>query len=185
MSHVHVLSCIHTFNSLCSSILCSWSFFDCLSLSLSLSLFLELVYSMTPKRKSTPSQNLLHSGASTSSFDPTLSHVQFHDDKGRKDFLKNFSWGGINLECQVILLEFFDTDLPIVIYSKGWESLLGMAILPRPAWPAPPRVAPCGFSPPCKGDGAGMGRDFRPAPRGGTGMGLHFLGPSRPVVLSC
>ena len=56
-----------------------------------------------------------------------------------------------------------------------------MAILPRPAWPAPPRFAPCGFSPPRKGGGAGMGRDFRPAPRGGAGMGLHFLDPPRPA----
>ena len=58
---------------------------------------------------------------------------------------------------------------------------LGMAILPRPAWPAPPRFAPCGFSPPRKGGGAGMGQDFRPAPRGGAGMGLHFLDPPRPI----
>ena len=61
------------------------------------------------------------------------------------------------------------------------SSHLGMAILPRPAWPAPPRFAPCGFSPPRKGDGAGMGQDFRPAPRGGAGMGLHFLDPLRPI----
>ena len=52
-----------------------------------------------------------------------------------------------------------------------------MAIFPRPAWPAPPRFAPCGFSPPRKGGGVGMGQDFRPAPRGGAGMGLHFLDP--------
>ena len=34
---------------------------------------------------------------------------------------------------------------------------LGMTILSRPAWPAPPCFAPCGFSPPHKGGGAGMG----------------------------
>ena len=28
----------------------------------------------------------------------------------------------------------------------------------------PSPLRPCGFSPPCKGDGAGMGQDFRPAP---------------------
>ena len=61
------------------------------------------------------------------------------------------------------------------------HSRLGMAILPRLAWPAPPRFAPCGFSPPRKGDGAGMGQDFRPAPWGGVGMGLHFLDPLRPI----
>ena len=60
-----------------------------------------------------------------------------------------------------------------------------MAILPRPAWSAPPRFTPCGFFPPRKGGGVGMGWDFRPVPRGGAGMGLHFLDPPRPVVLSC
>ena len=61
------------------------------SLSLSLSLFLALVCSMAPKRKSTPSQNPLHSGASTSSSDPTPSHVRFREDKAQKDFSENFS----------------------------------------------------------------------------------------------
>ena len=56
-----------------------------------------------------------------------------------------------------------------------------MAIFPRPTWPAPPRFALCGFSPPRKGGGAGMGQNFRPAPRGGAGMGLHFLDPPRPI----
>ena len=51
---------------------------------------------------------------------------------------------------------------------------------PRPAWPALPRFAPCGFSPSRKGGGAGMGRDFRPVPWGGVGMGLHFLNPPHP-----
>ena len=74
-----------------------------LSLSLSLSLSLALACSMAPKCKSTPSWNPLRSGASSSSpFDPTLSHVQFHDDKARKDFLENFFRWGIHLERQVI-----------------------------------------------------------------------------------
>ena len=47
-------------------------------------------YFMAPKRKSTLSQNPLRSGAS-SSFDPTPSHVRFHDEKARKDFSENFS----------------------------------------------------------------------------------------------
>ena len=58
---------------------------------------------------------------------------------------------------------------------------VGMAIFPRPAWPASPRFTPCGFSPPCKGGGAGMGQDFRPTPRGGARMGLHFLDPPCPA----
>ena len=82
---------------------------------------------MAPKRKSTPSQNSLCSGASTSS-DPTPSYVRFRDDKAWKDFLANFSWQGIHLERQVILSNFSNTDLPIVIYSWGWGSLCDISI---------------------------------------------------------
>ena len=121
-------SCIRTFKFLYSYILSCWCFSDCLSLSLSLSLFLTLVCTMEPKRKSTPSQNPLHSGASTSSSDPTPSHVRFHDDKARKDFSENFSQRGIHLECQVILLDFSNTDLPTVIYSRGGGSLCDIPV---------------------------------------------------------
>ena len=59
--------------------------------SLSLPLFLfTLVVSMAPKRKSTPSQNPLCSGAPSSS-DPTPSHLRFHDEDARKDSSENFS----------------------------------------------------------------------------------------------
>ena len=51
-----------------------------LSLSLSLSLSLALVCSMTPKCKSTLSQNPLRSGVSSFS-DPTPSYVWFRDDE--------------------------------------------------------------------------------------------------------
>ena len=60
--------------------------------------------------------------------DSTPSHVRFHDDKARKDFLENFSRRGIHSECQVILLNFFNIDLPTVIYSRGWESLCGTSV---------------------------------------------------------
>ena len=94
-----------------------------ISLSLSLSLLVSLL--MAPKKsKTTPSQNPLRSGASSSSFvDPTLSHVRFRDDKARKDFSENFSRCSIHSECQVVLSDFFNTDLPTIIYSKGWELL--------------------------------------------------------------
>ena len=95
---------------------------------LSLPLFLfTLVVSMTLKRKSTPAWNPLHSGASLS-FDPTLSHIRFRDDDAFKAFLGNFSRRDIHLECQVILLDFTDTDLPSVIHSRGWESLCDVPI---------------------------------------------------------
>ena len=45
----------------------------------SLSLLFTLVMSMAPKRKSTPSQNPLRSGASSSS-DPTPSHIRLCDE---------------------------------------------------------------------------------------------------------
>ena len=47
--------------------------------------------SMAPKRKSTLSQNPLCSRTSSSSSDPTPSHIRFRDEDARKDFLENFS----------------------------------------------------------------------------------------------
>ena len=85
--------------------------------SLSLSLLLMLVCSMALKCKSTLSQNPLHSEAS--SFDPTPSYVRFRDEKAKLDFSENFSRHGIHSECQVVLSDFFDTDLPTVIYSQS------------------------------------------------------------------
>ena len=101
-----------------------------LSLSLSLSLFLALVCSMESKRKFTPSWNPLHFEASSSSspFDHTPSHVRFHNDKARKEFLENFSWWGIHSKCQVVLSYFFETELPTIIYSRGWESLCDIPV---------------------------------------------------------
>ena len=98
-----------------------------LRVSLSLSLLLALVFSMTPKRKCTPSQNPLRPGAS--SFDPPPSYVRFHDEKAKSDFSKNFSRQGIHSERQVILSDFFETDLPTIIYSRGWESLCGIPVI--------------------------------------------------------
>ena len=82
---------------------------------------------MAPKRKSTPARNPLHSDASSSS-DPTLSHIRFHDDDTFKAFSENFSRRGIHSERQVILMDFADTDLPSVIHSRGWESLCDVPV---------------------------------------------------------
>ena len=82
---------------------------------------------MAPKRKSTPAWNTLHSGASSSS-NPTLSHIRFYDDDAFKAFSETFSRRGIHSECQVILTNFADTDLPSIIHSKGWESLCDVLI---------------------------------------------------------
>ena len=97
----------------------------CFSLSLSFSLSDSLC--MALKLKSAPSRNPLRSGVSSSS-DPTPLHVRFRDEKARQDFLENFSKRGIHLEGHIILLEFFDTDLPTVIHSRGWESLCEIPI---------------------------------------------------------
>ena len=88
---------------------------------------LRLVVSMTPKRKSTPAQNPLRSCASSSS-DPSPSIVWFRDDDAFKAFSKNFSRWDIHSECQVVLSDFADTDLPSVIHSRGWESLCDVPI---------------------------------------------------------
>ena len=77
---------------------------------------------MAPKRKSTPSQSPLRFGASSSS-DSIPLHVRFCDEKACQDFSENFSRRAIHLECQVILSDFSNTDLPTVIHNQGWESL--------------------------------------------------------------
>ena len=99
-----------------------------LIVSLSLPLFLlTLVVSMAPKRKSTPSRNPLRSGTSSSS-DPTPSHLQFCNDDAHKAFSENFSRRNVHSERQVILADFADTDLPDVIHSRGWESLCDVSV---------------------------------------------------------
>ena len=86
-----------------------------------------LVVSMAPKRKSTLSQKPFRSGALSSS-DPTPSHIRFRDEDTRKDFSENFSQRGVHSECRVILVDFADTDLPVAIHSRGWESLCDVPV---------------------------------------------------------
>ena len=81
---------------------------------------------MAPKSKSTPFRNPLHSGTSSSNRTPL--HVLFHDKKAYKDFSDNFPKYGVHLECHVILSDFFDTALPSVIHTQGWESLCEIPI---------------------------------------------------------
>ena len=121
ISHAYVLSFQYT----CYI----WNFLGLFWLSfLSLPFFpFTLVVSMALKRKSTPAWNPLHSGASSSS-DPTLSHIRFRDDDAFKAFLENFSRRGIHSECQVILSDFANTDLPSVIHRRGWESLCDVSV---------------------------------------------------------
>ena len=71
--------------------------------------------------------NLLRFRASSPS-NPTPSHVRFHDDKAWQDFWKNFSRQGIHSKHQVILSDFSDTNLPIVIHNSGWESLCDVPV---------------------------------------------------------
>ena len=126
MSHVHAFPThTHLLFNIFGIIDIAWDFSDC-SLFLSLFLF-TLVVSMAPKRKSTPTRNALRSSAS-SSFDPSSSNVWFHDDDAFKAFSENFSRQGIHSECQVVLSDFADTDLPSVIHNRGWESLCDVPI---------------------------------------------------------
>ena len=115
---MHTYSLFHIFDIFDDA----WDFFDCSSLLLPLNLF-TLVVSIAPKCKSTPAQNLLCSGASSST-DPSPSNVRFYDDDAFKAFSENFSRQGIHLEHQVILSDIADTDLLSVIHSRGWESLV-------------------------------------------------------------
>ena len=87
------------------------------------SLFLfTLVVSMTPKCKSTPARNPLHSDAFSSS-DHVPFSIRFYNDDAHKAFTENFSRQGIHSERRVILGYFADIDLPTVIHSWEWESL--------------------------------------------------------------
>ena len=75
MSHIHAFP-RHMYSFF--NILAIFDVGTFLIVSLSLSFLFTLVVSMAPKRKSTSSQNSLHSGASSSS-DPTPSHIWFRD----------------------------------------------------------------------------------------------------------
>ena len=115
-----------------------WYYWCCLGLFwlsfLFLPLFLfTLVVSMTLKRKSIPTRNPLRSGASSSS-DPSPSNVRFRDDDAFKAFSKNFSKRSIHSECQVVLSNFADIDLPSVIHSRGWESLFDVLVTCPPVF---------------------------------------------------
>ena len=82
---------------------------------------------MAPKRKSALSRNPLHFKASSSANIAPFS-IQFRDEKAKSDFFENFSRQGVQSERQVILSDFFDIDLPIVIHSQDWESLCDILV---------------------------------------------------------
>ena len=126
MSHVQTFSMhMYFFSHILSIVNCFGTF---LILSFSLPLFLfTLVVSMTPKHKSTPARNLFHSEASSSTDFASLS-LRFHDDNAHKAFSKNFSRRGVHSKRHVILADFANTDLPIVIHSWEWESLYDVLV---------------------------------------------------------
>ena len=126
MSHVHAFP-MHTY-SLFNIIVIFELLGTFLIVFLSLPLFLfTLVVSMAPKRKSTLARNPLHFDAS-SSFDSAPLYLWFRDDDAHKAFSENFSRRGVHLECQDILVDFADTDLPTIIHSREWESLCDVLI---------------------------------------------------------
>ena len=121
ISHAYILS----FSIYLLYLKCFGTF---LIFSLSFPLFLfTLVVSMAPKRKSTLSRNPLRSKTSSSS-NPTPSHLRFRNDDAHKAFSENFSRRGIHSEHQVIPANFANTDLPDVIHSRGWESLCDVLV---------------------------------------------------------
>ena len=116
MSHVHAFP-MHTY-SLFNILVLFELLGTFLIVFLSLPLFLfTLVVSMAPKGKSTPTQNPLHSSASSSSDSAPLS-LRFRDDDAHKAFSENFSRRGVHSKHQVILADFADTDLPTIIHSR-------------------------------------------------------------------
>ena len=126
MSHVHAFPMHTYFFSIYLSYLKLFGTFLIVFLSPPLCSFTLVVF-MAPKRKSIPAQNPLRSSASSSS-DPSPSTVRFCDDDAFKAFSKNFSRQGIHSECQVVLSDFANTDLPSVIHSRGWESLCDVLV---------------------------------------------------------
>ena len=105
-----------------------WSFSDCFFSPPPLFILFTLVVFIALKCKSTPAQNPLHSGASSSS-DSTPLSLRFRDDDAHKGFSDKFSRRGIHSERQVILADFADSDLPTVIHSQGWESLYDVLVI--------------------------------------------------------
>ena len=126
MSLVHTFPCIRSFFSIYFDIFELLETFLIVFLSLPLFLF-TLVVSMAYKSKSILARNPLHFGASLSS-DSALLSLWFCDDDAHKAFSENFFRLGVHLERQVILANFTDTDLPIVIHSQEWESLCDVPI---------------------------------------------------------
>ena len=118
--------CIMCFLSHILTIVNCFETFLIVFFSLPLFLFM-LVVSMAPKHKSTPARNPLHSGASSSSDSAPLS-LWFRDDNAHKAFSENFSRRSVHSERQVISADFADTNLPIVIHSREWESLRDVSV---------------------------------------------------------
>ena len=90
---------------------------------LSLSLSFSDILRMAPKRKSTPTRNLLGSGSSSSNPSIPPLHIRFRDGKAQQDFLENFQKHGVHPKHHVIMSDFSNTLLPTVIWTRGWESL--------------------------------------------------------------
>ena len=88
MSHVHAFS-MHLY--FFSHILTIVNYFGAylIVFFFPLSILFTLVVSMAPKRKSTPTRNPFHSGASSSSDYASLS-LRFRNDDAHKTFTKNF-----------------------------------------------------------------------------------------------
>ena len=122
-------SCIfHTYIPSFLYILILIYWYSSISLSLSLSMRQLALWHLSVNLLRPETIFVPRASSSSSPANSTPSHVWFYDDKARKEFSKNFSRCGIHSERQVILLDFSDTNLSIVIYSRGWESLCGIFV---------------------------------------------------------
>ena len=121
MSHVNAFSMHMYFFSHIFTIENYFETFLIVSFSIPL-LLVTLVVSMAPKRKSTSVRNPLHFGAFSSSNHAPLS-LRFCNNDTCKAFSEEFSRRGIHSEHRVVLGQFADIDLPIVIHSQEWDFL--------------------------------------------------------------
>ena len=74
---------------------------------------------MAPKHKSTPARNPLGSRSSSSNPPVPPLHVRFHNGKAQQDFLENFQKRGVHPKHHVVLSDFSNTPLPVVIRTRS------------------------------------------------------------------
>ena len=123
MSHAHAFSCIRPLHSIYLNYF--WNFSECFFLPPHSLVYVSV--SWHQKVRLLRPETLYVLGHLLLLIPPPY-FVQLHDEQARKDISKNFFRRGIHSECQVILLDFSDIDLPTVIHSRVWEPLCDIPV---------------------------------------------------------